>query len=394
MNKSDGYREFQDITRSVLLCDGCIDWSFIEKTSLGSMLFQMKRTYQNPIYHGEIDVCTHTKMVCEEIIKQPEYKNGSEIDKTVLFWAAILHDIGKIKCTVEVDGELKSPNHTVKGAIMARAMLWQDFGLCGDVERQKIREAICLLIRYHSFPPYAVTYKDVEYRLLKIATNGELTEYFSIEKLCALERADMLGRIYDRVGESLDKIEYCRELAAEVGCLYGAYEFTDDFSKRAYFKEKTLWKDQKLFNDSWGSVILMSGLPGTGKDSYINEHYSDIPMLSLDEIRKELKISPQDNQGAVVALAHERAREYLRKKQPFVWNATNLVAKTRTGQISLFENYGASVKIIFLETDVKTQIERNSSRKEVVPASAISDMFSKLTLPERYESESVLWKIT
>ena len=392
MNSFSGYSEFQKITNIILLNNGNVDWDALEKTSLSSLFSRMARTYQNPKYHGEIDVLTHTKMVCEEMVKQDEYKCGSDIERTVLFWAALLHDIGKIACTVLVDGELKSPYHSVKGEVMAREMLWRELGLCGDIQKQQIRESICNLIRYHSFPPYAMTYKNVEQRLLRIASNGALATYFSIEKLCALERADMLGRVYADVEESLERVEWCKAFAEESGCLSAPYKFADDFSQRAYFKGKTAWKEHEMFNDSWGRVILMSGLSGTGKDTYIRENYADIPMISLDEIRKELNVSPTEKQGKVVSFAQERAREYLRKKQPFVWNATNITAQTRSMQISLFEAYGASVEAVFLETEWETQMNRNRSRNAIVPTSVIENMLSKLTLPERYESESVLWK--
>ena len=85
-----------------------------------------------------------------------------------------------------------------------------------------------------------------------------------------------------------------------------------------------------------------------------------------------------------MAIAHERAREYLRKKQPFVWNATNITAQTRNMQISLFEGYGASVETVFLETAWNEQMLRNQSREAEVSVMVIEKMLSKLTLPERY----------
>lgn len=389
----DGYLEFKKIAALVPENGEEIDWLALGKTALAPIFDKMSKTYQNPDYHGENDVLSHTRLVCGELIKQPEYKRGNERDRIILFVAALLHDIGKIACTVEVDGVFKSPHHSSKGAIMARRLLWCELGLCGTPEKQELREAICNLIRYHSFPPYAVNDGDVELKLLKIAANGLLVRDFSIEKLCTLERADALGRVATDTFDVLERVEYCASLAAELGCLTKPYEFASDFSQRAFFKEKTAWREQDMYNDTWGRVVLMCGLPGTGKDTFIKENYSDLPMISLDEIRKELGVSPKDNQGRVVALGHERAKELLRKKQPFVWNATNISLQMREMQISLFEDYGAAVETVFLETDLDEQLRRNQSRDSEVPVSAIERMFSRLSLPERFESERVSWKI-
>lgn len=40
-------------------------------------------------------------------------------------------------------------------------------------------------------------------------------------------------------------------------------------------------------------VIVMCALPGAGKDTYIDRHLK-LPVLSLDDIRRENKIDPSD----------------------------------------------------------------------------------------------------
>ena len=135
----------------------------------------------------------------------------------------------------------------------------------------------------------------------------------------------------------------------------------------------------------------MSGLPGTGKDTWIQEHYPGLPMISLDEIRKEMKISPTDNQSKVVEIARERAREVLRTKQSFVWNATNLSPLVRAKQIKLFTQYHASTRIVYLETDWNEQLWRNAGRADAVPEQAICHMMEELVLPEVKEAHKVQW---
>ena len=326
----DYNKNFQEILNCVPVENETkIHWDKLEKTQLGLLLLEMSTIKQHPEHHAEGDVYCHTKCVCEELIKLPEYRKCPEEDKIVLFLSALLHDIGKIKCTKTEDGKIVAPGHASKSALMARELLWKVFGLCGDKEKQQLRESICFLVKYHSFPPHVIKEKNPEYKILRIASAGNLAKLFNLKKLCILSDADVLGReCYDKA-DYLERIEYCRIIAEELGCFEKPYLFKNDFSQRAYFLKKITWCEQEMFNDTWGEVIMLAGLPGTGKDTWISENYPDLPMISLDEIRKHLNFPPTHNQGKVIAVAKETAKNYLRKKQPFVWNATDITESTR-----------------------------------------------------------------
>lgn len=373
--------------------DWKIDWRAVEQTSVHRFIGKMKETEQNPVWHGEGDVWTHTQMVCEELVGLPEYRGLERRKQQELFLAALLHDIGKIPCTRWEDGVWKSPNHTAVGARMAREFLWYEYGFCGTKEWQEFRETICNLIRYHSTPPHVLDYENPERRLLMIAANGELTPDFSIRSLCLLEEADMRGRTRDSVEDSLELIRMCAEMAGECGCLDGPGSFPDPYSEYAYLSGRNIQPGQPMYDDTWGEVILLSGLPGTGKDTWIRENLSGYPVVSLDDLRKKMKVSPTDNQGAVAQAAREQAREYLRKKIPFVWNATDLTPLIRGKQVSLFSDYHASVRIVYLETDWAVRQERNQERaeEEIVPETAVYHMLQNLVVPERFEAHRVQW---
>lgn len=64
-----------------------------------------------------------------------------------------------------------------------------------------------------------------------------------------------------------------------------------------YLSGRNVVPEQPLYDDSWGEVILMSGLPGTGKDTWIMPNRLHMPVISLDDIRREIKIKPTDGQG-------------------------------------------------------------------------------------------------
>lgn len=368
-----------------------IDWHGIE-AALSSFTIPMSRTEQNPAFHAEGDVWTHTKMVCETLVKLDAFRRLSEKQQQAVFLAALLHDIGKIPTTRWEDDKWTSPNHTLVGSKMARQFLWQELGLCGTPEKQQLRETVCNLIRYHSFPPHAIDDPDGKRKLIAIAANGQNCPMFTIELLCALCEADALGRECIDENDRLhmaEQVQLCREFAKESGCYDAPYSFPSAHTQFSYLGRKDIAPEVELYDDTWGEVILMSGLPGTGKDTWIKEHYPDLPMISLDEIRKEMKISPTDNQSKVLEIARERAKELLRKHQPFVWNATNLSPMVRMKQIKLFTQYRASVRIVYLETDWCEQLRRNAGRPDAVPEQAICDMMEELVLPEIKEAHRV-----
>ena len=358
---------------------------------LGHLAEEMRNTQQNLQWHGEGNVLNHTQMVCEALVGMEEYRRESPRVQLILLVAALLHDIGKIQVTVCEDGQWTSRGHAKVGARMARCMLWQEWGYSGTVDLQDIRETICNLIRYHGTPPYVYEKEDGILRWMRIAANEKLTPSFSIRLLCMLSKADVCGRLCEDREELLENIELGAELAKEASVYEHAYPYPTDYTQHAHLCGRGVSPDYTLYDDTWGEVILMSGLPGTGKDTWIRNHYQGLPVVSLDDIRKELRISPVGPQFRVIEKAKERAKEYLRKKQPFVWNATNITDQIRKQQIDLFTAYGAAVRIVYLETEWLEELRRNEERKGRVPEGAIANMMKKMTLPERYEAHYVEW---
>lgn len=371
--------------------DWSVPWDALQRTCLGTLLCQMEGVRQNPAYHGEGDVLTHTRMVCEALSGLEEFRKLDKRKRQAVFLSALLHDAGKIPCTRLEGGRWTSPHHAAAGAAMARELLWLECGWCGRPDRQAMRETVCTLIRYHSLPPRAVCEEDGVRRLLKSAANGELLPDFSIELLCLLAKADILGRVCGDQAELLDGVELCRTMAKEQGCFAGPRTFPSRHSAFSYFSGRLDAPDCPLYDGTWGEVILMCGLPGTGKDTWIARNCPDLPVVSLDAIRAELNIPPVGPQKKVVEEAHSRARALLRAKRPFVWNATSVTADLRRRQAELFTDYHASVRIVYLETEWEEELRRNASRAAAVPEPAILRMLAKLTLPERFEAHRVEW---
>ncbi|HEY9808026.1 MAG TPA: AAA family ATPase [Halomicronema sp.] len=337
---------------------------------------------QNPLYHAEGDVLTHTKMVVETLVSLTQWQQLSENEKNILFTAALLHDIGKpITTTIDENGIITSRGHGRKGTQLARYILYQKNTPFWE------REKIVSLIQNNGLPLWFWDKENPQREIIKASQN------ITCEWLAILAEADIGGRICTDQQELFERITFFREYCQENNCLTKPWQFPDSYSRFIYFHKDKTDPNYQAFDDSRCQVILMAGLPASGKDTWIENNLSNFPEISLDKIRKELNNSPEKNQAFVVNLAKKRAKDYLRKQQSFVWNATNTTRQMRQQLIEFFTDYKAKIRLIYLEAPLQELLNRNSQRNEPVPEDIIEKLASRLEIPRPTEAHEVQWVI-
>ncbi len=348
-----------------------------------SWIRDMEAVPQNPIYHAEGDVAIHTEMVMNALLRLPEYKVLNEQDQQILFATALLHDVEKRSCTkTELDGRITSKGHAKKGAFTARTILYKDIKTPFE-----IRERISKLVRYHGLPLWIFEKPNPQKALLQASLEVNL------EHLAIFAKADILGRICADKEELLYKIELFKAFCQEQNCYGQPYPFTTDLARFTYFQKEDSSPDYVPFEKEKGEVIMLCGLPGTGKDTFIQKYYKDWPVVSLDDIRRAHKISPKNTKanGKVLQIAKEMMKTHLRKQQFFVFNATNIIQQLRSQWIDLFTTYGARVKIVYLEVPYNQLMRQNQNRSHIVPTNVMERMIKKLEIPSRVEVETVAY---
>ena len=139
---------------------------------------------QDPLWHPEGDVWTHTLMVVDEAAAA---RRGDEDDLAILF-AALCHDFGKPATTfTDAEGRVRSPSHAEAGLAPTRAFL----------ERLRAPPAlvatVCELVAHHLAPALLPGQgaKAKAYRRLsrKLGAAGA-----TMELLFRVARADHFGR--------------------------------------------------------------------------------------------------------------------------------------------------------------------------------------------------------
>ncbi|MBA3682924.1 MAG: AAA family ATPase [Bacteroidetes bacterium] len=340
---------------------------------------------QSPVYHAEGDVAVHTQMVLCELEKLNEYQLLPEDQKEILWTSALMHDIEK-RSTTSTDelGNIVSPGHAKKGALTTRQILYRDFNTPFET-----REAIVGLVRYHGLPLWVFEKQNPVQALLKASLEVDT------QLLVMLAKADVLGRICSDKKELLYKIDMFKELCIEQDCWGKPKQFPSGLARFLFFRKEDQSPDYVPFDATKSEAVLLSGIAGSGKDHYIKKHLCDHTIISLDDMRRKLKIKYNDTKGngRIIQEAKEAARECLRAGKPFVWNATNITAQMRTQLIDLFEVYDPVIKIIYLEVPYKMLMSQNKNREFPIPGMAIEKMIDKLEVPKLWESHSVVYAV-
>jgi predicted kinase len=185
-----------------------------------------------------------------------------------------------------------------------------------------------------------------------------------------------------------------RTSARKNQCYADPRRFASPHTRVLYFHGRELDPDVEAYDDARLEVIVMCGLPGAGKDHWIAENAAGWPVVSLDAVRGDLGIGPEDNQGAVAAQAKELARGHLRQGRPFVWNATNITRPMRRQLIGLLRNYQARVRIVYVEAAWGELLRRNRARTNRVPEAVLRHLAEKLEMPDLTEVHQVEYRVT
>ena len=343
----------------------------------------LANTPQDPYYHAEGDVWTHTCMVLQALIESRDYADANDDERFVLFYAALLHDIAKPDTTVidEATGRIGQPGHSRRGAIDARILLWRagvPFAL---------REAICRIISVHQLPFFAVggnkNGQSAQFLIHK------LSHELDLRLLCAVAEADMQGRQYEKKGDCLVDIELFREMAREEACYGQPKQFADLHTQLAYFRGAGITPDYPFYQNPGSRVMVLSGLPASGKNTWVAKNHPNLAVISFDDARAELGLKHGANEGAVAHKAVDDAKALLRKKAPFIWNATHLSSQMRKKTLDLLYAYDAQVELVYIEQPEALILSRNHQRDTSLSNAGIMKMLFKWEVPLPTEAHVV-----
>jgi len=341
----------------------------------------MQNCEQDPIWHAEGDVWTHTKMVMKELCKDPYWEDYTWKEKEILMNAAMFHDVAKPIVTVEKDGRIRSPKHSIIGEILTRELLLK------EEYRLKKRESICSLVRYHCKPPNILEHTHPERQVLKLATlcgNAKM--------LYSLAKADLFGRICDDNDSMLEQINLWKDTAIEMYCFEKPYPWPNDYTRLKFLRDSNFHWLSRIDLEPSCNVHVMCGLPASGKSTVAT--IMDLPIIELDSIGKELGGSRNSKKsGHIQQIAKTRMKEYLARRQDFIFDATNLIKKSRERWLKLFLDYGAEVHYHCINRNLVRIFKDNSERDDDnrVPEKVMFRMVENMEFPKPDEYHKITY---
>lgn len=149
-------------------------------------------------------------------------------------------------------------------------------------------------------------------------------------------------------------------------------------------KSKTLW--------------LTSGVPASGKTTWVKQNLPNIPYVSRDEVRFSIIKDDEDyfaHEDEVFEVFIKKIQNFLDTSNKCVADATHLSEKSRNKLLNKLSLEDTDIIILNFEVPIETLIKRNSQRsgRAYVPKSVIRRMFYQFqpaTQNEKYKYKDII----
>ena len=340
-----------------------VNWNFVMTIPEFKVLETIE---QSPKWHKEGNVLIHSKLVCEEMVN---YINSTGefygITAKVLIMAALCHDLGKAtKTFLGEDNVWHAYGHEIDSERITRKLLWD--------EDYTLREMIWCLVRYHMIIKSLYERKDGLYQALIDLAFELKNRYCTLNMLFTLMICDNNGSIPEDIKmNDIDNEKICGliELSMSMNILNECNYI--DTRLMCHHRHKREKKNMGLIH-----VIFMVGLPGAGKNTYIDEYYGDKDkyiVLSRDDIRVELGLCTKDEkivgtpeqEMAVTNLFNKKMEDAINQGKYIVINNINLKKKHRDSIKKQINNLCKNkFDVWYLVKWIETSMENHFNRRK------------------------------
>ena len=146
-----------------------------------------------------------------------------------------------------------------------------------------------------------------------------------------------------------------------------------------------------MANQKFGKLIMMVGIPGSGKSTWVRNTFPDITPVSRDAIRFEILDERGgdyfDYEDEVFGKFIHQIIGSLMVDKITIADATHLNKKARAKVLNKVAKFADEIECVWLDTELDTAIERNERRegRAKVPRGVIRRMYFSMEEPQLEE---------
>jgi len=346
----------------------------------------MRKTEQNPRYHGEGNVLNHTLLVLDQFNYLIQQHPLSSEDQEVLYWAALLHDIGKPKVTRWAKDRWSAAGHERAGVPIARDILLQQPQITAR-QRRRILD----LVRWHQLPlrlglraaPFTA------YHHIAIRTDIKLLGLFSM--------MDLQGRICENKSQIADITSHFNEVIVPYMIDYwGTFDqLQRTFSRLGGAAKNCIWYALKVenfdlirsiiydhsFDQPWSNTCYITiGAPKSGKSSYIKATLPDSIIPEMPYVQYCTAYDCQTLQN----LLHTGMAE----EKPIIIPGANIDAQNRQNLIDKIREYDLEIHYLFFERQLSELLRDNRLSDNPLEEQILRNAHDQLQFPHPWEAHS------
>lgn len=355
--------------------------------------------------HAESNCGQHTLLTCDAINELAG--TVPEKYRKILRYATILHDVGKPLCIKEAaPGIYSFPNKNKISFNLARIILDKYCQL-----PLKDKDQVLALINNCNFPLRSVQTLSEKKVLHRISRECNL------ELLFNLAMANYTGRIAKNLRSTFESLEGFKNLCINenlwagksweglltlaqvsrfgsnamlarsiIDWFYLTGPIEDQRDGLAWLQSSKKWK--------WGTLFLTVGAPGSGKTTWLKNNYSMLPIVSTDQIRKQLTgdESNQDHNDEVFNIAHEKICDILNNGKQVAFDATNLIFDNRKSILDLARSLGAQIVYLYFDTSYDVCLSRAKNRKSLpISREVLDSLYANYDYVSSFEYDRIVY---
>lgn len=130
-------------------------------------------------------------------------------------------------------------------------------------------------------------------------------------------------------------------------------------------------------------LIMLVGIPASGKSSYARQNYKDYKIYSSDELREKLfnDVNDQVHNNELFRYIHKNIIKDLKNGNNVVYDATNIYSRNRRKFLNKLSDIDCNKICVVFNVDVGKCKLRNSTRERKVPEEVIDKMYNKIETP-------------